>query len=126
MNAKPVVDFSGLAALIKGHREMKRLSLRSAADECGVSSATLSRIERGEARPDLDTIRSLVDWVGVPLARVLKGSKPAVARARQQPGTAIENAEVQFRADPKLTPEAAEQLIKLMRQAYSMMVKRPT
>lgn len=123
MNPSPIIDFSGLAAIVKGHREMKGLTLREAAEQSGVSAATLSRIERAEARPDLDTVQALVSWIGVPLERVVVRTKK-LARTTPNSQSTIENVEVQFRADPRLSPEAAEQLIKLVRQAYGMVVKR--
>jgi transcriptional regulator with XRE-family HTH domain len=124
MNPNPIIDFKGLAAIVKGHREMKGLTLREAAEQSGVSAATLSRIERAEARPDLDTVQALVKWTGVPIERVVTRSR-ALARAVPRAGqSTLENVEVQFRADPELDPEAAEQLIKLVRQAYGMMVTK--
>lgn len=123
MNPKPIIDFSGLAAIAKGHREMRGLNLRDAAGEAGVSAATLSRIERGDARPDLDTVQAIVNWVGVPLERVTRTTKLARTKPKSRPQSTLENVEVQFRADPELSPEAAEQLIKLVRQAYGIVVK---
>jgi transcriptional regulator with XRE-family HTH domain len=122
MNPTPVIDFKGLAAMVKGYREMKKLTLRKAAAQARVSAATLSRIERAEARPDLDTVQALVNWIGVPLERVTTRSK-SLARTSPRPQATMENVEVQFRADPRLSPEAAEQLIKFVRQAYAMVIK---
>lgn len=124
VNAPKAIDFNSLAALVKGHREGRTITLRQAAEQCGVSAATLSRIERGDGRPDLDTVKLLVDWVGVPIERVLVG--PAVAeRLRKGPKTApapLEQVEIQFRADPNLAPEAAESLIRIVREAYKAMI----
>jgi transcriptional regulator with XRE-family HTH domain len=123
MNPKPVIDFRGLAALVRGHRTSRNLDLRAAAAECGVSSSTLSRIERAEARPDLDTVQALVAWIGVPLERVVAqgASVNRSPRAAAKKAEAIDSVEMQFRADPNLAPEAAEALIKIMREAYSAM-----
>ncbi|MGB8297685.1 MAG: helix-turn-helix transcriptional regulator [Polyangia bacterium] len=121
MNAKQVVDFSGLAALVRGYRESKGLKLREAADECGVSASTLSRIERAEARPDLDTVQALVNWIGVPLERVATGAATSKRLPSRQGDDAISSVEIQFRADPDLAPEAAEALIKIVREAYAAM-----
>jgi transcriptional regulator with XRE-family HTH domain len=120
VNPKRVVDFAGLGALVLGHREGRGLNLREAATECGVSPSTLSRIERGEARPDLDTIRALVDWVGVPVERIMTGSgdERIVRKGPRSSNSALENVEIQFRADPQLRPEAAEALIRIVREAY--------
>ena len=123
MNTKKVVDFSGLAALVKGYRESRGVKLREAADECGVSPATLSRVERGEARPDLDTVQALVNWVGVPLERVTGGSAPVKRSAVAKGADPMSAVEIQFRADPNLAPQAAEALIKIVKEAYAA-VKR--
>jgi transcriptional regulator with XRE-family HTH domain len=125
VKAKTVVDFIGLGALVKGHRESKDLSLRDAAEECGLSSSTLSRIERGEASPDLDTVQALVDWVGVPLERVVQRRGEAPKRSDVQKTDPLGSVEVQFRADPNLRPEAAEALIRIVKQAYLAMSKKP-
>jgi transcriptional regulator with XRE-family HTH domain len=125
VKARTVIDFIGLGALVKGHRESKGLSLRDAEKKCGVSSSTLSRIERGEARPDLDTVQALVDWVGVPLERVVHRRGGVPRRAEGGKGDPLASVEVQFRADPNLRPEAAEALIRIVKQAYVAMAKKP-
>lgn len=124
MNPRTIVDFIGLGALVKGHREGKGLSLRDAGEECGVSSSTLSRIERGEARPDLDTVQALVDWVGVPLERVVHRRGDTPKRTDKKRSDPLASVEVQFRADPNLRPEAAEALIRIMKQAYIAVAKK--
>jgi len=125
VKARTVVDFIGLGALVKGHRESKGLSLRDAEKKSGVSASTLSRIERGEARPDLDTVQALVDWVGVPLERVVHRRGELPKRAEGGKGDPLASVEVQFRADPNLRPEAAEALIRIVKQAYIAMAKKP-
>lgn len=123
MEPRTTIDYGGLAALVRGHREGRGLTLRQAASECGISASTLSRIERREARPDLDTVRALVDWVGVPLERVAQRQAGSTA-PRRRAGDAMSNVEIQFRADPNLKPETAEALISIVRAAYSEMVRR--
>jgi transcriptional regulator with XRE-family HTH domain len=122
VNPKQAINFDGLAALIRGHRESLGLTLREAAKQCCVSSSTLSRLERGEARPDLDTVRLLVDWVGVPLARVASPVEPPLRKATGKHKTPLSEVEIQFRADPNLDPKAAEALIRIVREAYQAMV----
>jgi len=124
------VDLRGLAVLLKGTRESRKLNLREVAAQTGISSSTLSRIERVEAEPDLRTVRAIVSWLGIPMERVVVGGlgverKRAVAgSAAKQPALApLNQVEVQFRADPKLSPEAAEALIKIVRAAYTQMVQ---
>jgi transcriptional regulator with XRE-family HTH domain len=57
--------------------------IREVAREIGVSSATLSRVERGHL-PDLDTFSKVCKWLGVDPGQVLgfqpsKATKPKVA-----------------------------------------------
>jgi transcriptional regulator with XRE-family HTH domain len=125
MNPKTTIDFKGLGALVKGYRTSQKLTLRGAEEKCGVSSSTLSRLERGEARPDLDTVQLLVDWIGVPLERVVQRGGEPVARLSKKRLDPISTVEVQFRADPNLRPEAAEALIRIVKQAYEAMIKKP-
>jgi len=125
------IDAKGLAALLRGTRESRGLNLRDVAAQTGISASTLSRIERGEAEPDLRTVRAVVSWVGVPLERVVIGAATGSARASkattagQRSLRPLDQVEVQFRADPKLSPEAAEALIKIVRTAYTQMVQSP-
>lgn len=85
----------------------------------------MSRIERGEARPDLDTVRAIVDWIDVPLEKVVGGQdstkKPKRKSSRKD---TLSNVEIQFRADPNLKPETAEALISIVKAAYEEMVRR--
>ena len=128
VNPKQFIDFAGLAALVRGHRERRGLNLREAAKECEVSPSTLSRIERGEARPDLDTVRSLVVWVGVSVERILTGSEEEKAprKGPRSSGSPLDSVEIQFRADPQLRPEAAEALIRIVREAYKGLSTGPS
>jgi transcriptional regulator with XRE-family HTH domain len=125
------IDFEGLAALLKGARESRKKNLRDVAEECGVSASTLSRIERAQAQPDLTTISAVVRWIGVPLGRVTRGAEhapPNVAGAKKKRAPTADTlgeVEVQFRADPKLSPQAAEALITIVRTFYAQMVQTP-
>lgn len=129
MDVTPLIDFTQLAALVRGYRETEKLTLREAAEQSGVSPSTLSRVERGQARHDLDTVRALVAWVKVPIEKVLSGqppSKPSKAsqsKASTKPQT-LATMEVHFRADPALPPKAAEALITIMRVAYLQLAQK--
>ncbi len=43
------------------------LGLRGAADEAGISSATLYRLESVSVKPDIDTLTAVCNWLGKPL-----------------------------------------------------------
>jgi transcriptional regulator with XRE-family HTH domain len=126
------VDLDGLAALVAGYRRHRDLTLRGAAHECGVSSSTLSRIERGEAQPDLGTVRRLVDWIGVSLERVLPAPLAAPAprerdrgRDGRGAGPVLDEVAARLRRDPELSPAAAEALIRIVRTAYRELARAP-
>lgn len=114
------IDYAGLAALLAGARESRGLRLREVAEVTRVSPSTLSRIERQDVRPDIRTIQTLVDWLGIPLSRVVVQPLEPRANAKKARSKkhSLDDVEVQFRADPKLSPKAAEALISIMRTAY--------
>lgn len=124
MEPQPAVDFRKLADLVKRHRKHQGLSLRRAAEESRVSSSTLSRIERCEAKPDLDTVRLLVDWVGVSLESVAgRQVRRKKKRKVEQMASTLTNVEVHLRADPNLDEETAEALVDILKAAYSRFAK---
>lgn len=57
-------DHRLFSATIQSHLLFKRISLREAAKEAGVSASTLSRIANGEL-PDIESFAALVRWLDV-------------------------------------------------------------
>lgn len=51
-----------LPLIIRETRRRKRLSLRAAGKEAGVSFATIDRAERGEVEANVTTLRALLLW----------------------------------------------------------------
>ncbi len=125
MEPEPVVNFSLLASALEKYRGERELTLRSAAAESGVSASTLSRIERKEARPDLDTVRLIADWIGLPLDKVLQ--KPRARSRRRKPAAKaaeiMARFEAHLRAEPDLDPETADALAGILKHAYRQMVR---
>jgi transcriptional regulator with XRE-family HTH domain len=78
------LDLSLLGERIQAKREADRLALREAAQQCGVSYSTLSRLERGVAYPDVETLNRILSWLGLQFSRVVKGSEPVRAHLRAQ------------------------------------------
>ena len=78
--------------------------LRETASEIGISSATLSRIERGHL-PDLETFRKVCDWLEVDPGEILGGKGVSSKKPRIT---------VHFRKDKTLKPQTAEALAKLI------------
>lgn len=59
---KSKFDSTGFVVEILFQRKIKKLSLRAAAKEIGISPATLSRIENGN-KPDIDSFCQICDWL---------------------------------------------------------------
>jgi transcriptional regulator with XRE-family HTH domain len=108
-----------LSAALKAERRKRRLSLREVSYETGISVNTLSRVERGYL-PDLKNYQRLIDWLGVSADTFLEASMP------ESPAGTLDLVARHFRADPGLTPEAAEKLTSLVQDMYSKLVsERP-
>src|SRR5260370_30272846 len=101
-----------LGGALKAERRKRRLSLREVSYETGVSVNTLSRVERGYL-PDLKNYQRIIDWLGVPADTFLEASTP------EGPAGTLDLVARHFRADPGLTPEAAEQLTSVVQDMYS-------
>jgi transcriptional regulator with XRE-family HTH domain len=108
MPSEPL-QIEDLAALVRTHRENRGLSLRSAADESGISFNTLARIEKGHV-PDLETFRRVADWIGIPAGRFF--SENAVT------SSTTDAIEVHLLADPALSRPAAEKISGIVRELY--------
>lgn len=52
---------------IKNIRKEKKLLLKDVANKCGISSSMLSQIEKGNANPSLNTIKTIANILEVPL-----------------------------------------------------------
>lgn len=53
-----------LHLLILKKRQAEGLTLRAAAAQCGISPATLMRLEKGDTEPNKDTMLALCKWLG--------------------------------------------------------------
>jgi len=69
-----------ISLLIKDKRKKAGLGVREAADACGISAATMSRLERGGSPqlPDASTLTKLANWLGVSVADLLKHKESGV------------------------------------------------
>lgn len=54
-----------LGSLVREHRERLDLSLREAANDCGIPFSTLARIERGDGVPTLETFVAIMRWLNL-------------------------------------------------------------
>lgn len=121
--SKAKVNTEELGRAIRRRREELDLSLRDVANETGVSASTLSRIENGTGKPDVENIAGLTTWLDVPMERIVGGRRAeagdskAVVYYPQEPTPEI--VEAHLRADRNLTPETAAALSELFRVAYT-------
>lgn len=86
-----------LAANLKRARAGRGLSLSEAARLSGIGKATLSQLESGAGNPTIETVASLADALGVPLADLLErraGRGPTVVRAADVPPLGTDGAEL--------------------------------
>jgi transcriptional regulator with XRE-family HTH domain len=93
-------------------RQMADLSLRRLADMTQVSNAYLSQIERGLHQPSLRVLRAIADALDVSADTLL-----AQAGLLDPPGTGSPSSDTEtaIRADPLLSPEDREALIRVYR-----------
>lgn len=106
-----------LSATLRAHREKYGLSLSEVAEETGVSTATLSRIENAKFYPKLETLSVLCNWMQVPLSQFAPSTTEVDERET------LEKVEAHFRADAKLSQEAAEEIVRVMRGLYRLHAK---
>lgn len=126
-----VVRREELGELIRTRRRQDRLTLEQAAQGCGVSAATLWRLEKqGTAvaggagkrlpEPDTMTLGAVTRWLGVSLDRIVETSiisaTDSIAHGRGDSTPDI--IEAHLRADRKLDPQAAAALGRMFRLAY--------
>lgn len=120
-----------LGRLLRARRKELGLTLEETSQEIGVSGATLSRLERvhGDRQddrdidftPDLRTVAAIVDWLHIPMTRILP-FRPDDQRSSQS--SLPDEVEAHLRADRNLDPEAAEVLGRMFRLAYEQLSTR--
>lgn len=62
---------SAIGPKVRELREAARVSQEDLAHQAGISTSTLSRIERGTYQPRLDTLNKLAQALSVPVADLL-------------------------------------------------------
>src|SRR2546422_6949735 len=76
------IDYRLLGKKISERREAQAIGLREAAEQSGISYSTLSRLERGTARPDLETAKRLIAWLDISPSSLFMGAQPIRAHLR--------------------------------------------
>jgi transcriptional regulator with XRE-family HTH domain len=98
-----------LAAMVRARLDQEHLKLRDAAEQTGVSAATLSRVLNNKL-PDTKTFAALVRWLGVSADLFIPSSKSA---------SVPETIEAHLRADRTLPADLARALADLVRATYA-------
>jgi transcriptional regulator with XRE-family HTH domain len=112
------VDTELLGDLIRRRRKTDGLSLRDAADQMGVSAPTLQRVEAGQPPNSANLVR-IAAWLQLSVDALLrKEKKPADQLAT------VAQIEVHLRADPNLSPEAAEAIADSVQKLYAAFSKQ--
>jgi transcriptional regulator with XRE-family HTH domain len=112
------VDTELLGDLMRRRRKTDGLSLRDAAEQMGVSAPTLQRVEAGQPPNSANLIR-IAEWLQLPVEEVLrKGKRPANQLAT------VAQIEVHLRADPNLSPDAAEAIADAVQKLYAAFSKQ--
>jgi len=114
--AEPV-DVVALGERLKRVRRTRQVTLKDVAVQTDLSIATLSRVERGEAKSiDSPTLLALAKWIGAVAHEFLE--RPEMDDAGTAPRTTPDVVELHLRADPKLDKRTALALARMFRAAY--------
>lgn len=109
------LSLEDLGPQVSARRHKEHLSLRDAATQIGISFNTLARIEAGHI-PDLEIFRRVIDWLGVPITAFFSGSS---IRTIDTPEAIAKH----LRADPALSPDAANRISGIVRDLYTALAQ---
>ncbi len=102
-----------------GRRRESR-GVREAAEEAGVSPATLSRVERGDYLPGRDNLLKLAAWLGEAVDELDFGPSGHEGEPESTPDAVA----LHLRADKDLSDEEAAILEEVFRSAYEALRRR--
>ena len=111
----PRIPLQRIGPLLRAQRGDR--GLREVAKEIGISTATLSRVERGKV-PDLETFRRICHWLRIDPGEVLGRPHPI---AEPQVTPADPTPAIHFKADRAMSHETAEALAEMILAAQRMM-----
>lgn len=106
-------DTVGFFTSLDRLRTERKLPWRKVAEQAGVSASTMTRLSHGK-RPDVDSLASLCTWAKFSADDFMR--PPGETGARHT--SAVDQAQVLFRADPNLGKEQAEALSRIIETAY--------
>ncbi len=115
------LDLSSLGERLRKLRQQRSKTLKDLFEETGVSIATLSRIERGDANNiESNTLLTLARWMNVSVD-VFASQTPKQESKKSTPDVV----EIHLRADKNLDPQTATLLAKMFRATYEQAVNKP-
>lgn len=118
-----MIDPNKLGALITNHRSRFGLSLWDIAKETGVSASTLSRLERGVSpSPQIETVATICEWAGVPLASVTVEGFQDLVNQEKLPAYMPDKIDAVLALDKTLSPREYSALSAIFRSAYNAVV----
>jgi transcriptional regulator with XRE-family HTH domain len=75
-----------IGSRVRAIRKQKRLSIRSLAENCGISVNTLSLIENDRTSPNINTLKSLANGLGISMLAFFEEERPEYGPVYQQQG----------------------------------------
>jgi transcriptional regulator with XRE-family HTH domain len=125
--SETLIDAIELGQRVRAKRRSKKLSLREAAEEMGVSAPTISRVERGHL-PERESLLRLARWAGVRIDPVLHETARRVRNTvvHSPDASTVEAIELHLRADKNLSRDDAEALSEMFRLAYDALSAKET
>lgn len=112
------LTLSSMGSLLREKRGTR--GIREVANDIGVSSATLSRVENGK-QPDLETFTKICKWLEVDPRELLGCAKAATETGRLPEGDVVY---AHLRAERNLSREAVNALAEMILRAQEMMSKK--
>ena len=114
-------DLIAFGERLRQVRTKREKTLKQVFEETGISIATVSRIERGEANEvESNTLGTLSNWMNVGLDLFCANPKIPDKRSKQSTPDIVE---IRLRADKNLDSATAAILSKMFRAAYEQMIK---
>jgi len=123
--SETLIDAIELGRRVRAKRRSKKLSLREAAEELGVSAPTISRVERGHL-PERESLLRLARWAGVRIDPVLHETARRLRNTvvHGPDASTVEAIELHLRADKNLSRDDAEALSEMFRLAYDALSQK--
>jgi len=69
-----------IISLLKRERKRRKLSNYVVSQRSGISESTLSRVEKGQVNPSLETALRIADGIGIELASVITKARASVPK----------------------------------------------